>query len=368
MKRTVQSRLAFTLVELLVVIAIIGILVGLLLPAVQAAREAARRMSCSNNMKQLGLALHNYESALKSLPIGGFFHWEPQSHVLNRFSGFVGMLPYIEQGPLFDTIGTNNGRLASNVPDAYPNGPGRFPWDGNYQPYKTVIPALQCPSDRYKKEDWEVGPSNYMFSRGDTTWDHNPDWAGNGGRGRRGMFGGRNYYVGFNDVLDGLSNTIAMSERVVARDGNSKLVRDGGTALDLGGYFRNDNPGDCISPARVQGGLYVGNVGNWGGRRWTDGAPAFTGHTTILGPNKGSCTQGGWDGEDGIYEPSSRHTGGVTVVYGDGSVRFVSNNVDTGNISRRPPDHPNEGDKRSPYGVWGAMGSIKGGETANLEN
>jgi prepilin-type processing-associated H-X9-DG protein len=266
---------------------------------------------------------------------------------------------------LYDTINGNNSVL---IRTTYPDGAGRFPWDGGYAPYRTVIPALQCPSDNYKKEDWEVGPTNYMFSRGDTTWDHNPDWAGNGGRGRRGMFGGRNFYVTFSDVQDGLSNTIAMSERLVARGGNSNLVRDGGTATNLGGFFRNDNPGDCISPARVQNGRYLGSVdNNWGGRRWTDGAPAFTGHTTILGPNKGSCTQGGWDGEDGIYEPQSRHTGGVTVALGDGSVRFISDAIDTGNISRRPPDHPDERDKMSPYGVWGALGSIKGSEVSRLE-
>ena len=358
MKHRSLSRPGFTLVELLVVIAIIGILVGLLLPAVQAAREAARRMSCSNNLKQLGLALHNYESAYKRLPYGGFFpdvNWAgtPGSSNYRRMSGHVALLPYIEQTALANRLSADSQSLLVVVP-----------WDNSYVPFRTKIPALQCPSDGYTPPDPnDIGPTNYMFSRGDSTWDHNPDWVGNGGRGLRGMFAGNQYFVAFADVKDGLSNSIAMSERVIARPATSRLVRDGGTALNLGNNFRDNNPSDCISPARVVAGLYQGDVAMWGGRRWTDGAPAFTGHTTILGPNKGSCTQGGWDGEDGIYEPSSTHTGGVQCVFGDGAVRFVSDAIDTGNIARRPPDHPDEGDKRSPYGVWGAMGSIRGSET-----
>lgn len=344
----------FTLVELLVVIAIIGILVGLLLPAVQAAREAARRMSCGNNLKQLGLALHNYEGTYKNYPVGGFFPDPNATFNYRRMSGFIGFLPYIEQNAMYDRIAADSATLTVTVP-----------WDGGYAPFRQRIPGLQCPSDGYKQDNpnGDVAPANYMFSRGDSTWDHNPNWCGNGGRGKRGFFSCNQFFGQFNNVLDGLSNTIAMSERVVARPGASKQVRDGGTSTNIGAFFRNDNPSDCISPARVQGGAYVGSVDFWAGRRWTDGAPAFTGCTTILGPNKGSCTQGGWDGEDGIYEPSSNHAGGVTTVFGDGSVRFMANSIDTGNTARRPPDHPNEPDKRSPYGTWGALGSIRGGES-----
>lgn len=353
MKHRSFRRPGFTLVELLVVIAIIGILVGLLLPAVQAAREAARRMSCSNNLKQLGLAMHNYESAYKRLPYGGFFPDPPATFNFRRMSGHVALLPYIEQTAIANRLAADSAALIVTVP-----------WDGGYVPFRTRIPALQCPSDGYTPPDPNsVGPTNYMFSRGDTTWDHNPNWLGNGGRGLRGMFAGNQYFVAFADVKDGLSNTIAMSERVVARDPVSNNVRDGGTQINVGATFRNDIPNDCISPARVVAGVYTGGVAMWGGRRWTDGAPAFTGVTTILGPNRGSCTQGGWDGEDGIYEPSSTHTGGVQVTFGDGSVRFISDSIDTGNTARRPPDHPDERDKRSPYGTWGALGSIRGGET-----
>ena len=106
-------------------------------------------------------------------------------------------------------------------------------------------------------------------------------------------------------------------------------------------------------------GAYLGAVGLWTGLRWTDGAPASTGHTTILGPNKSSCTDGG-DDRDGIFEPSSLHTGGVHVLLGDGTVRFVSDNIDTGNPTLGSPLTG-----VSPYGIWGSLGSVNGGEVVN---
>ena len=345
-----SRRSAFTLIELLVVIAIIAILIALLLPAVQQAREAARRSQCKSNLKQLGIALHNYHDVYGMLPMGE--GWPNGGWAGRRYSGFVGMLPYIEQVNVYDNIQASGFR--------------RVPWDQNFAPFRTRLLVLLCPSDTPSTQGGRIGKTNYMFSRGDSAWDHN-QWAGNGGRGLRGMFTGDFRNKSFRDITDGLSNTIAMSERIGAKRGGNR-VSDGGTVRRIGRQFRDSNPSLCLT--HVANGLYVGvdganpDLGRWGGARWPDGAPAFTGHTTILGPNKASCTQGAWDGEDGIYEPTSQHPGGVQVLLGDGSVRFISENIDTGNVTLPPPDAPGQGLGPSRYGLWGSLGSCQGGDVA----
>ncbi|MBA3313550.1 MAG: DUF1559 domain-containing protein [Planctomycetaceae bacterium] len=356
-------RRGFTLIELLVVIAIIAVLIALLLPAVQQAREAARRTQCKNSLKQLGLAMHNYHDTFLSLPFGEMLSdptFAPHPNIGNggqRHSGFVPMLPYFEQGPLFQQISAVSF--------------SRVPWDGGFAPFTAKIPMLLCPSDADTSVGGNIGKTNYMFSRGDSAWDHN-QWSGNGGRGFRGMFCGvgdnwqdnsQGRCKAFGDITDGLSNSIAMSERIKAK-GNSNKVKDGGTAIRVGATMRETNPSLCL--AQISNGLYTGEARHWVGTRWPDGAPAFTGHTTVLGPNKGSCTQNDWDGEDGIYEPSSHHTGGVQVLMGDGAVRFVSDNINTGNTTCGVPDGngpfcTGKGGP-SPYGVWGALGSVSGGD------
>ena len=355
MKTLLKKRKAFTLIELLVVIAIIAILIALLLPAVQQAREAARRTQCKNNLKQLGLALHNYHDVYLTMPFGSY-HPDPGPISFRRMNGHVSLLPYIEQGNLYNTIAQRQSQ--ANPPP---------PWDGGYQPFTVKMPGFLCPSDPDTTQGGALAKNNYMFCRGDSAWDHN-QWSGNGGRGMRGMFMGagdnkndntNGIVRRFRDVLDGLSNTIAMAERVKAQGTNR--VSDGGLALNVGSGFRNDNPSLCLLQEGPDGN-YIGAVGHWAGTRAYDGAPAFSGVTTVLGPNSPSCTQNGWDGEDGIYEPSSRHTGGAQVLMGDGSVRFISENVDTGNITSPPADAPGQPGGRSPYGVWGALGSVAGGE------
>ena len=355
----------FTLIELLVVIAIIAVLIALLLPAVQQAREAARRSQCKNNLKQLGIALHNYHDAYNLLPCGSTMTDGAVAPRPRRYSGFIGMLPFFDQAPLYNQLTADQFN-----PD---------PWDQGYTPWRQQIPGLLCPSDSKTTLEANLAKTNYMFSRGDSPWDHN-QWAGNGGRGFRGMFTGQGdeaflgirengHHQGFNNVPDGLSNTIAMSERNQAQPG-SNLVADGGTATNATNVIIQSNPGACLTLASGAPRRYTGGYGSWAGLRYMDGAPAFTGCTTILGPNKGSCTQNGWDGEDGIYEPSSRHVGGVHCLMGDGAVRFISENIDSGNPNCPPPgpNHPNPapaGCKTSgngSYGVWGSLGSVGGKE------
>jgi prepilin-type N-terminal cleavage/methylation domain-containing protein len=345
----IRRRLGFTLIELLVVIAIIAILIALLLPAVQQAREAARRSQCKNNLKQWGLALHNYHDVYGMFVASG---WGTRGNAASRrYSGFVGLLPFVDQTPRFQQISTAGFR--------------RVPWDGGFVPFRANMPVMLCPSDSLSTSG-NIGKTNYMFSRGDTSWDHNPDWAGNGGRGLRGPIpsiqqNGSGRLGRLRDITDGASNTILMSERIQAKPGNA--VANGGTAMGVGSATR-DNPASLLSNIDPVTRRYTTPVGGWGGTRWPDGAPAFTGCTTILGPNKGSFTQRNWDGEDGIYEPSSVHTGGVHCLMSDGAVRFVSDSINTGNTSARVPDHPSAPLRfgNSPYGVWGALGSASGGD------
>ncbi|HEX6986970.1 MAG TPA: DUF1559 domain-containing protein [Planctomycetaceae bacterium] len=353
-------RRGFTLIELLVVIAIIAVLIALLLPAVQQAREAARRTQCKNNLKQLGLALHNYHDVYNVLPFGEMVSDPPNGQGGRRQSGFVALLPYIEQAPLWEQV--------AQVQFS------RVPWDGGFTPWRARIPMFLCPSDGETAVESNLGKTNYMFSRGDSPWDHN-QWSGNGGgsqprRGLRGMFNGigdgfdgsMGRCNGFGAITDGLSNTIAMSERIKAK-GSGTRIKDGGMIVSIGAAFRETNPSLCQAQVGPNGQYTnAANVRHWAGVRWPDGAPHFTGHTTILGPNKASCTLGGWDGEDGVLEPTSHHTGGVHCLMGDGAVRFISDNINTGNTTLPPPDAPASQGGPSPYGVWGGLGSINGGE------
>ena len=217
-----RSRPAFTLVELLVVIAIIGVLVGLLLPAVQAAREAARRMSCSNNFKQIGLAIHNYHDAYEQLPkqktgtgIGsGSGNWWTDDADRNRgqLSMLVGALPFMEGQALWEQI--------SNPLDGF-NAMGPTPSRDDYSPWQTELPTLRCPSDPGVGLP-SYGRTNYVACMGDSIWamshgDRLADLSVDTGPARHSRAAQRGAFVAhqrmaFRDILDGLSNTIVMGE------------------------------------------------------------------------------------------------------------------------------------------------------------
>jgi prepilin-type N-terminal cleavage/methylation domain-containing protein len=359
-----KLRRAFTLIELLVVIAIIAILIALLLPAVQQAREAARRSQCKNNLKQLGLAMHNYHDTYKMFPWASSWAGGP----VRRISGHVGLLPYMDQSAMFDQIQQSIKTHVIIREDGSTGTEGSIYAWMNMKAFRTQLPYMQCPSDQQSGRERTRGKTNYMFSRGDSCWDHNPNWAGNSGRGARGFFTTPRNEIRqstASSVTDGLSNTIAMSERVQAKN-RSQLVSDGGVCRQNGGGMRS-NPASVLANVDPVTRSYTKPVGPWSGVRWADGAPAFTGCTTILGPNKGAYTQNNWDGEDGIYEPSSRHVGGVHCLMGDGAVRFINENINTGNTSCPVPDAqtgtPCQGQVwfgPSPYGVWGALGSKNG--------
>ena len=226
-----SRRRAFTLIELLVVIAIIAVLIALLLPAVQQAREAARRSQCKNSLKQLGLALHNYHDTY------GMFTYRAGGTATNTFrlSGTIGLLPYLDQAPLFNRIAAGD---ATNPPG------GPAPWTTNWV-WNVSIPVLHCASDPYNKP---TGTTNYMFNVGDTITSNM------NAREVRGLFAYLHCYR-LRDVVDGASNTIAMSEHARANfDAVSGTPRKVLEAIVQGQASITSNPGSCMT-VPVNGGF-----------------------------------------------------------------------------------------------------------------
>ncbi len=364
----------FTLVELLVVIAIIGILIALLLPAVQAAREAARRMQCTSHLRQWGLALHNYHDAYNAFPAikGG-----PSDQISWGCTSFViGLLPYMEQTALYSNI-TSVMPPVSNETDGSKTWPSAI--GDNVAIYKESFPILGCPSDgAYGSESpRQMAGLSYMGSVGDAPW-----WFGGNesGRNDRGFFGGGiSYhdpgqtpanppiYRKMSAMSDGTSNTVMMSEAVRGTVAGSKQVK-GGIAI-----ITSAIPADCAALDREVGSrtsfaASVATTGYVRGSAYCDGRGPFAVFQTILPPNGPSCNTGednpGW--ASGYYSASSNHTGGVNVLVGDASVHFVSDTINCAtNDSRggQAYDGNVQPSGSSPFGVWGALGSINGGES-----
>jgi prepilin-type N-terminal cleavage/methylation domain-containing protein/prepilin-type processing-associated H-X9-DG protein len=346
-------RAAFTLIELLVVIAIIGVLIALLLPAVQKVREAANRSKCQNHLKQLGLALHNYHDSQGKFPAGrggGTFSQ-------GRISAFVPLSPYFEH--------ENLSRMVYNLPATY--GTNTYndvpvPWDGNFQPWWAKFQAklLHCPSDIPLFDNRGgnlIASTSYAVCWGDhvSGTDYASAWR------KRGLFGGVNT-AAIVDVTDGTSNTLAMSERTFRRvtnctSGCSWFGNGARTVTTLA-----SNPSDCwlqTSPGSENFLPGVALNGYYFGVRWNDGSTEFTGFNAILRPNGPTCYSNNGSNSPGVFTAQSRHGGGVNALLADGSVRFVSDKIDVGN--QAAPEKLKGG---SPYGVWGAMATINGGETA----
>lgn len=343
----------FTLIELLVVIAIIAILIALLLPAVQQAREAARRTQCKNHLKQLGLALHNYHDVFNMFPYrkGGTTEVPGAAGMargnVNRLSGYMSLMPYLDQAPLFNLV------QAGTPPTVPPGGPEG--WSG-WGPWDVVIPGLLCPSDGNVQQT--IRATNYVFNIGDT------NRGSRDSRLVRGMFGFQTSH-GLRDITDGSSNTILMSEHIrgntaqfAVAGNNSPLVN-----TSIGQNWNDNIPASCR--AMTIGNRWIAGTtvkARMGTSLW-DGQAERCGMTTIIPPNGPSCSDGtdvNADSPNAMATPSSFHTGGVHALMGDGAVRFISDNIDSGDLT--VPTPANNAGGPSPYGVWGALGTRGGGE------
>lgn len=370
MLRRFSRRAGFTLVELLVVIAIIGILVGLLLPAVQAAREAARRMQCSNNLKQLGLSLFNYESAFKTFPPrkGGtgtgisYAGTNRSTHNGERLSAFVLLAPYYEQTALFNKIQAGDPSGTDPLGVIAPGGPAAW---ASWSVWNKSPGNLLCPSDGpVFNQPTNTQQNNYAFSIGDTVFNALNSTT------PRGVFGLR-LGCKLGEITDGTSNTLALSEHVKANFGLTTVVANQiknqlGTATSVANI--SASPGLCLTQSTGQYFLPGKVVKGRFGSLWTDGQAERVGITTVLAPNAPGCTDdanGNADSINVVIPPNSNHTGGVNAAYADGSIHFISNSVNTGNVNSGVVQSASG---PSLYGVWGAMGSKSGGEAVSIEN
>ncbi len=361
-----NRRPAFTLVELLATLAIIALLIGLLLPAVQSAREAARRSSCGNNIKQLSLAVLGYEGSNGFLPPQGA-PWEFCS-LKNQglktldiryaeVSFLLWLMPYVEQQSIYDRGFAQE--LAGGVL-----------WNGVF----TEQPAiLLCPSEPHQGPGFRgAGCTNYRCSKGDI--------AAPPGKRSRGPFSEGSAWDGSvwtpapvrsAHIRDGLSSTVMLGEAMICTPATYATLPAG--VGKLGAIDSSTAPATCW--ALVAGNQYSVPISqpDWlPGSTWGRSLDTYTSFYTNAAPNTPRCVQD-YDWAAYINPVSSYHPGGAMAAMCDGSVRFVTNDIDTGDPTQ--PQVNNAGTtanawaytKASIRGVWGAMGSIRGREVVSAE-
>ncbi len=358
-------RTAFTFIELMIVIAIIGVLIALLLPAVQAAREAARRVECTKNLQHIGLALQTYHDTWGVFPYGqgGTDGGTNLTCNMGELSGWAPLMPHLGDPPLFQQM---------NEPRTYDESSfNRFGPRPDvsvhkaitkYRPWYVQPRILLCPSDH---NAWQVsgqpGQTSYRFSRGDVVAHTDQRSV------PRGMFG-RNSGVSMAMITDGTSNTVAVSERAVAPRGpQTRMSQEWAIAIDVDGLELGP-----VASHEVTDGWQFANTAkplDMAPMMWANGRLPFGGFTTVTAPNSPACLGPNGaiiDGRPrfdwGVIPATSYHPGGVNATMADGSVNFLSESIDTGNLlAAEATKGP------SPYGVWGALGTIQGEELADAD-
>lgn len=311
MRSSSCRRRAFTLVELLVVIAIIGVLVALLLPAVQAAREAARRMSCGNNLKQYGLALQNYHDVYKLFPTGAFNWGNPQQ------GWQVQVLPFAEQGALYDQVSaapvwydviipspTNPNRRAREVQVPYalcPSDTGQAQINGSWAQsnYTGSLGSQRTPSANGSCAPFLTPGINYESPGG--TADHGNDTTANG---ISGMFSRLGPPISMASALDGTSNVISVGEILPLCQNDHS-----------GGWWQYNGAGNAHASTSVPCNVHLTCPNS---KKWT---PYQSCSYAVVG----GASVNNWNLSWGFR---SRHPGGAQFVFVDGSVHFLSENLD----------------------------------------
>lgn len=317
-ERSNTVRSGFTLIECLVAIAIVGVLVALLLPAIQAAREAARRTQCSNNLRQYGIALHNYHSVTGVLPPGV---------LVNFYSMHTQMLSQMEHANIYNCINFDIAAPAALFIE-------------NLTCARTATSIFICPSD-YLSNNSNTPGMNFCM----TNYAGCADNGLSVGVPTNGMFDTGN--VGFKDVADGLSMTVAMSEFLVGRNDTAERRR----TIYVPSDHRNGPPNDlgqftsrCLGLDRMEP-----NFGTIKGQIWMIGQKDFTLYNHTLPVNSPSCSNTMSSlATLGSSTASSLHPGGADCLFGDGHVRFVRESVEAS--------------------VWRALATRSGGEVIAAES
>jgi prepilin-type N-terminal cleavage/methylation domain-containing protein/prepilin-type processing-associated H-X9-DG protein len=344
-----KSRSGFTLIELLVVIAIIAVLIALLLPAVQAAREAARRSQCINNLKQIGLAVANYESAFRTYPFGKgltYVSSVPGAAGYARWSAHSQLLLFIEQGNLFNSINFNLPPETPGMAGAVPFMPAyQNPNRENMTASATQVNVFLCPSDNPTIDGWPGG-NNYMANQQTWACDLSENFPSTDAPSEipRGMF----YYnssVKVAGVTDGLSNTASFSEKIRGTGVPNPQT-------DLLVFTNQTSMAATFAACQGLSTMTAPPLTSREGMSWVMGEMCCTLYNHVAPPNSYSCAAPNFPGNMANMAmqvpPSSRHPGGANMLMGDGSCRFARNSI---NVQ-----------------IWQGLGTRNGGEVISADS